>query len=175
MCPSRIAMYGERMLLPLACLLLHSGQPALFARMFYLFLGFTLGHWVSGTETGLSVLFLYNGQHRHIWHLKLLVVLYVMPVIIALIFLLGICRYLCTWWRCDNHKHTDVECIFLHGLCVILALNLALNVGVSLVVYRRCIEEVYRKHLCAGENSLCWPVRARGWWGSLCFYLQQCR
>lgn len=76
-------MYGERTLSPLACLLLHSGQPALFACTFYLYLGFTLGQWVSGTETGLSILFLYNVCHRHIWYLKLLVVLYVMPITVS--------------------------------------------------------------------------------------------
>lgn len=80
MCPSRIPMYGETMISPLTCLLLHSGQPALFACTFYLYLGFTLGHWVCGTETGLSILFLYNVQQRHIWNLKFLVVLYVMPI-----------------------------------------------------------------------------------------------
>lgn len=68
------------MVSPLACLLLHSGQPALFACTFCLYLGFTLGHWVSGAETGISILFLYNVQHRHIWYLKFLVVLYVMPI-----------------------------------------------------------------------------------------------
>lgn len=80
MCPSRIDMDGGMMVSPLECLLLHSGQPALFVCTFYVYLGFTLGHWVSGTETGLSILFLCNVQHRHIWYLKLLVVLYVMPI-----------------------------------------------------------------------------------------------
>lgn len=73
-------MCGEMMASPLACLLLHSGQPALFACTFSIYLGFTLGHLVSGTETGLSVLFLCNVQHRHIWYLKFLAVLYVMPI-----------------------------------------------------------------------------------------------
>lgn len=80
MCPSRIVTCGEMMASPLACLLLRSGQPALFACTFYLYLGFILGHLVSGPETGLSILFLFNVQHRHIWYLKFLVVLYVMPI-----------------------------------------------------------------------------------------------
>lgn len=71
-------MYGELTVSPLAWL--HSGQPALFVSAFYLYLGFTLGHWVSGTGSDLSVLFLHNMQHRHIWYLKLLVVLYVTPI-----------------------------------------------------------------------------------------------
>lgn len=53
-------MYGELTVSPLAWLC--SGQPALFASAFYLYLGFTLGHWVSGTGFDLSVLFLYNIQ-----------------------------------------------------------------------------------------------------------------
>lgn len=73
-------MYGEMMVSPLACPLLRSGQPALFACAFYLYLGFTLGHLISETETGFSILFLYNTQHRHIRYLKLLVVLYVTPI-----------------------------------------------------------------------------------------------
>lgn len=71
-------MYGELTVSPLAWL--RSGQPALFASAFYLYLGFTLGHWVSGTGFDLSVLFLYNVQHRHVWYLRLLVVLFVMPI-----------------------------------------------------------------------------------------------
>lgn len=79
-CPARIAVYDEMLVCPLARPLLLSGQPALFACTFYLYLGVTLGHWVPGTETSLSLLFLYNVQHGHIWCLKLLVVLYLMPV-----------------------------------------------------------------------------------------------
>lgn len=80
MCPSTIVMYGEMIASPLACVLLHSGQLILFAYTFYLYLVFTLGHFLSGAETELSILFLCNTQHRHICCLLLLVMLYVMPV-----------------------------------------------------------------------------------------------
>lgn len=64
MCPSRIAMYAEGMLCYLLShvSLFHSAQSALFAFTFCLL--FCLGHWVSGIETGLSILFLYNVEHR---------------------------------------------------------------------------------------------------------------
>lgn len=62
-CPTRIGVYGEMLVSPLACPLLHSGQPALFPCTFYRYLGVTLGHWVPGAEMSLSILLLYNVQH----------------------------------------------------------------------------------------------------------------
>lgn len=148
MCPSRIAMYGELTVSLLAWL--HSGQPALFVSVFYLYLGFTPGHWVSGTGSDLSVLFLHNIQHRHVWYLRLLVVLYVMPITNSADIPPGH-LWLFVHMRTIN---TLLQSEFASIAPVLFQLWIAVTLAASLV------QEEYRKLFHARENCQCWP----GWW-----------
>lgn len=95
-----LGLYEEMMVSPLAYFLLHFSLPYLLLLSNYI-LVYALGHWVSGTVTVLSVLFLFIIKQRHIWFLQLLVVLYMWcckqyQQLMVLTVLMRICGCLCT-------------------------------------------------------------------------------